>query len=220
MAYCTTTYIRSIANLSVADISDVDLQALIDNVATPKLNADLNTNIEDEKVVYISAEKENDVDGTNATFYTQHYPVADSNDDGTVAVADVVAYTLDEDGVRTVETINTLTANSGKVVLASAPATTDTLYFTYEFSPMGYSEADPHPLITLACAQLAAAWAFSKIEISSIGMITKYQVDRLVMNIASGSSGRAFSTYLNLYQNTLNEIFARLADKADTSHLI
>ena len=158
MAYCTVQNVRDLSGLTTSDINDETLSALI-GYATKQLNRDINTEVVREKVEYIDLTRENNIDGSNTTFYVKNwkeFSIADSNDDGTVDSSDITVYSVDGDGTETELTVSSVSANEGKFVLSSAPEDVN-LYVTYQYSWL--SESDPHPMISMACAYLAASLA-------------------------------------------------------------
>ena len=100
MAYCTTDDVYDLTSLTSTDADSTKLGKIIE-VATANLNANINVRIDDELVVYISAEKDNEIDDSNTTFYTQKFPIGDYNNDGNISADDIKVYTIDNDGTRT-----------------------------------------------------------------------------------------------------------------------
>lgn len=199
--YCSVDNVRSLTGLSATDISDSILSGVIQH-ATAQINADIQLKREDEVVNYISNEKENDIDGNNTTYYTKYYPIGDRNNDGIINGSDVYAYSLDSDGIRKDYTVSTISNDEiGKITLSAAPTTDEILYFTYYTSPVEMST--PHSMIKLACIQLAAALAFTRIDVSKI---QSFRVGK----VAVMKQSQAFDIYKRQYYDTINKIRSRL----------
>ena len=73
---------------------------------------DLNINITD----YISYDKENTIDGSNTSFWTQKYPIGDLDDDMDVDTDDIKVYQYSSDGTKTQVTVSSITPNTGNFV--------------------------------------------------------------------------------------------------------
>jgi hypothetical protein len=194
LAYCYPTDIRTITGLTSTEVDDAVLTYLI-SYATTQLNHDVQIKWEDEPVIYISSEKKNDIDGSNKVFYTKNYPIGDSNDDGSVSVSDIYFYTLKGDGTRTDYTVSAITdADKGKITLITAPPSGEEPYMTYYSCPISINT--PHPLIKLACIQLTAALAFTRIDSKKVAGFR-------VGKIAVTKQSQAFTKYLDEYQRTI-----------------
>lgn len=211
-AYCTPEDIRNMTNLTVNDITDTQIYNLIEYCGI-QLNQDINVYIEEEELLYINNTKSNEVDGTNATFYTLNYPIGDSNSDMNVTIADLDVYTYNSDGTRTEVSVSSITPNEGKFVLVTPPANgLIKVTVTYRYAPLSVS--DPHPLIKMACALLTAAWAYTKIN---VGKAPKWRM-------GSTSIWRdmdSFKTYYNNYLKILSQINDRaLVNKRNSDNVM
>ena len=199
--YCSGSDIRTITGLTTTDINDVQFGELI-MLATAQLNADIQTTWDDEKVSCISAEKENKIDGSNKTYYTVHFPIGDRNNDSTLSGIDVYAYTLDANSTRSQVIVTTLDdSEKGKLTLASSPDSSQSLYFSYKSSPLDMET--PHDLIKMACAQLTAALAFTRLNVRKID---KFKVGKI--SVMKQSSG--FDNMLKQYYYTINRIRSKI----------
>ena len=69
-------------------------------------------------------------DGSTTAFYTEHAPIVDLNDDGSVTIADVTVYVN-----GTSVTISAIDAAQGKITLAAAPVNGADLTVIYAWSP-------------------------------------------------------------------------------------
>jgi hypothetical protein len=206
--YCTPNDIRVVTNLTTSDISDTELYNII-TFAGHQLNSDINCYIEDEQISWISIDKTNYINGTNATYFTRHYPIGDSTGDQDVTVADLEVYTILADGTKTAVTLSSITPNSGKFVTSApiATASDPNLYVTYKYVPMSVS--DPNPLIKTACVLLSAAWAYSKIN---IGKAADFRIGSL--NISRHI--KSFDIYYGRYQEVLKEINNKITKVEET----
>ena len=197
MAYCTPDEVRELTGLTTTDVSDSVLSGIIRH-AIAQVNADIQIQWKDEPVQYINNEKENDIDGTNTTFYTKHYPIGDRDNNGTICGVDIYAYVLDQSGTREDILVTTIdNPDIGKVTLSKAPSSGDALYFTYYSSPVNMS--DPHQLVKLACIRLAAALAFTRIDASKI---QGFRIGK----VAVTKQSQAFDIYLRQYYDLINKI--------------
>ncbi len=124
MAFTTTAKVRLISNIVIADVSDADVASLITE-ATALLNGDLNTRIVRERIDFLDNTRENEINGTNTTYYVKNWRdkfIGDSDDDGDVDTSDITVYQVTSAGTETTLTVSSITPNDGKFVLDSAPA--------------------------------------------------------------------------------------------------
>ena len=193
--YTTVEIVRNICNLTVNDITDTQICNLIE-YTTRELNADINVHHEEEKIEYIDSVKDNEVNGTNTTFYTKDYPIGDNDDDGAVSIDDITVWEYDADGEsRSQVTVSSIVPNEGKFVLSTAPG--GTLKVTYKSCQR--SASDPHPLIENAATLLTTAWAYTKIN---VGKSPRWRMGSTQIWRDMDS----FKTYYNLYQRQVNKI--------------
>lgn len=196
MAYCSITDIKTLTDLSAEEVGDGDLNTIIE-YATAELNSEIAIDYENELVKYISDEKENEVDGSNTTFYVKYPYLCDRNDDGTIDTSDLYVYTLDSEGTRTEQTVSSVDWELGQFVLSSAPGTDETLYVSYRSVKVDCNT--PHPLVKKACIDLAAAIAYSKVEASNFKRIGGLSGLSLV-------APETYNIYYQLYRQTLARI--------------
>ena len=164
--YCTTEDVRNETGIGADDINDDKLYRILQR-SIVTLNGMINVREWDERVLRISTEKTNKVDGSNTTFYTLKYPIGDANNDGEITTSDVKAYTLNASGTRTTYTTSSIDDDElGKITLASAPSDTEVLYLNYYHAPL--DEETPHELIKQACIELTAAKTYLYIPEGSI----------------------------------------------------
>lgn len=197
--YCTIADIRNLSGLTTTDISDSVLYDLL-QFSMAQVNADLNVNIVREKVEFIDDVRENDIDGTNKTYYVQFWKdfyLGDLDNDGSVDTSDVEVIGVDADDVEHALTVSSISHDEGKIVLSSAPPSTYELYITYARSPI--DESTPNTLLKLAAAQLTAALSFTNLTAKNI---SKFRVGKIAVTQQSEGYEKLFLAY----QNTLNRI--------------
>jgi len=161
--YCSVEDVRDISSISSSQLNDTEVAKLI-IFASNQMNAEMQIYHEDEAIGYIDSTKENTIDGSNTTFYTKHYPIGDLNNDYNIDENDIEVYQIDSDSVRTQLTVSSVTASTGKFVLSSAPNNVE-LEITYKKAQLNLDRPSLHPLVKTACALLASAWGFGKLNI-------------------------------------------------------
>ena len=193
MAFATCDEVRLLAGISTTQIGDEDLKAIM-NLAAAQFNADVVYKVEDEQVTSISSEKTNELDGSNTVFYARDVDrnpksIGDRNDDGSVGIDDIYAYTLDGSSprVRTTYTLASLDSSSrGKFTLDTAPPTDETLYISYVVAPVDC--ATPSSLVKLAFSQLCAIYVHSKLTASNL---KKFRIGKVT--VEGGSVGLEYA---------------------------
>jgi len=208
--YCTATDIRLLSSLTTSDVSNTNLTSLIE-YATTTVNSDINIKHEDEKVRYISAERENNIDNANTTFYTQYYPIGDKTNSGTSDILDVVVYTINSSGDRTSYTISSIDDDElGKFTLTSTPSTSEVLYISYVSTPV---EIDtPHHLVKLAVCYLTIALANTKIDADKFKSLKLGRLSTVKFD-------SDYSKFMTLYDKTIQRINNELVDIIEGDNL-
>ena len=100
MALTTTTKVRLLGGLTTDDISDEDIENIISE-ATKEVLTQLNVKVIREKIEYIDETRENDIDGSNKTYYVKNWKgkyLSDLDMDGSVDTSDIIVYAVDSDG--------------------------------------------------------------------------------------------------------------------------
>lgn len=195
--YCSIDDVRNITNIASTDLTDTQICNLI-QFAGYQVNADVQVFREDERVSYISSERENDIDGVETIFYTKFYPLGDKNNDFEVDTSDIYVYTIDGDGTRADYTVSAVnSASLGKFTLSTAPGSDEELYITYYSSPVDMET--PHQLVKTANALLAAAWGYTKLN---VGKATRFRTAALTVFRDMDS----FRYYHKKYIEVINEI--------------
>ncbi|GAG89734.1 unnamed protein product, partial [marine sediment metagenome] len=194
--YCSVDDVRTITNISTSDLTDTQVCNLI-QFAGYQVNADVQVFREDEKIRYQSVEKQNLMDDTNTTFFTKWYPIGDKNSDFEVNTSDMEVYQIDNDGNRITYTLSTINPDTGEFTLSSAPSSAYYLMVTYYSAPISMSQ--PHPLIKIANALLAGAWAYTKLN---VGKAPRFRTAALTVF----RDMDAFRDYYRKYVSILYEI--------------
>ena len=200
MAYTNITDIRAMSNLTTDDISDADLTTLLGK-AVAEVNSRINVKVIREEIEYIDEVRENDIDGSNTTFYVKNWKgkyLADLNNDGTVDTSDITVYKVDSDNNETTVTVSSITHDEGKFVLYSAPVGTDELFVTYSYS--SFDGDTPDILINLAATYLTIAYAYLKID-AGVATSVKFGNTRISRNISN-----SYGIYYERYKMILKEI--------------
>jgi len=207
--YATIEDIRLLAGVP-SSVTDSQLYDLL-TFAQARVNRDVGVKIEDEKVEYISKEKENDIDGENTTFYVKHPYIGDYNDDGIVNASDIYAYTIDSDGNReTIQVASIDNAKIGKFTVATAPTADKEFYICYRSFPVQVDP--PDPLIRQATAYLTGAYAYMKLDIRDT---QAFRVGKVAVTRQMPAAQRL----MELYHDTLYKIKS-IAYKAEADDII
>jgi len=169
MAYCAYTDVNNLTNIATADVANATVTEII-KYATYKLNKDISTLIVREEIEDIDSTRENDIDGSNTTYYVKNWKgkfIADMNDDGDVTTADIIVYKVDSEGTETLATVSTIDPENGKFVLSAAPASGTDLYVTYRWSYANCQSSDTTNYdnrVKMACVLLTAAYCYMKLN--------------------------------------------------------
>lgn len=197
--YCNIEDVREITNINSSQVSDANMCVLITR-ASERINAEIGVYIEEELITYIDGYKENDIDGVNTTFFTYRYPIGDMNNDFQVDTNDLIVYEIDttvEPPTKTEMNVSSVTPNTGKFVLETAPKKDKEYRVTYEYTQISVS--DPHPLISQACMFLAAALAYQKIN---VGKAPKFKMGSTTINRDMDS----FKEFYKRYREIMNDV--------------
>ena len=218
MAYATCAEVRLLGGISITEMGDEDLKAIMD-IVPAQFNSDIIYKVEDEQVTKINSEKTNEIDGSNTTFYAKDVDgnpksIGDRDNDGTVDENDIYAYTLDSSSprVRTACTISSLDSSSlGKFTLASAPTSDETLFISYVVAPIDCET--PSALVKLAFSQLCSIYVRSKLTASNL---KRFRIGKV--SVTGGSIGLESAS--TNYRNSLDKINAYLSSFQDNEFKI
>ena len=205
--YCSILDVRTLTGLTESQISDSNLFSLI-KYGMAQLNADIQVKHNNERLLYISNEKENTIDGSNTTFYTRHLLIGDKDNNGSIDSDDIEAYSLDADGTRTSLTVSSIDdVEIGKFTLSSAPEESNTYYINYFSAPL--LAEPPHMLLRLACSYITAALSYTRINANKC---QRFKVGKISVMQQSD----AFGTYMGKYRNVLDQITQAVVNKAES----
>lgn len=166
MAYCTIAEVRLITGITSDQVSDDDLTSILTTFSQGKVNADIAIEWKEERIQFISNEKENKQDSSNTTFYVINTPLCDLDDDGDIDTSDIEVYSLDSSGTRSVLTVSAVDSDPwlGQFTLSAAPTGAVDLFIKrYRSAPVETSPTT-HPLVKEACALVTGMRALMKIE--------------------------------------------------------
>jgi len=200
MAYTTKADIRLLTNLTTSDISDADLDLII-NKTTSKINAKINIKVIRELVEYIDSTRENTQDSSNTTFYIKNWNgkyLGDMDNDGDVGIEDVRVYQVDTDNLETELVVSSVTCDQGKFVLSTAPSSDSNLYITYAYS--SFDQEEPDALLNTAATYLAAAYSYLK---KDAGVASKVKFGNTTIERKLSES---FGSYYDMYKEVLRDL--------------
>lgn len=213
IGYCSMRDFRAVTNLTTTCISDADAYDLI-TMAAYQVNGDITTKVIRERVGYIDSTRENDINGTNTTYYVKNWKgkyLADFNNDSLVNTSDVVVYLVDSDGNETQATVSAVDVDAGSFTLSSAPSSAYTLYVTYAWSYIDASVPDKR--LRLACAFLTAALAQAKLNIGRAPQMS-------IGNIRLYRHMDAYDAYYTKYLDIIRQINDRMVETVDVSGIL
>lgn len=170
MTICTAAEVREIANISTTRADNTTVTNWI-GYATQTVNREIGIRVADEEILPIDNERENDINGSNTTYYLAtcgrgpaNY-VGDRDNDGDVTTADIEIYSLDSSGTRATVTISSVDDEAlGKLTVSSAPTSGYRLFASYVLFPLPQN----HDLIKLAVMNLSASLGYDYLEIGQL----------------------------------------------------
>lgn len=199
MALTSISQVRLLTNLSTSDISDADVTSLI-GLATAEIFSKINIKVVREPIKYIDATRENDIDGSNTTYYVRNWKgtyMSDSDFDGDVDISDITVYAVDSNDNETVATVSSIDYDDGKFVLSTAYDSSYDLYITYSYCY--YDPVTPDPLLGLAASYLVASYSYLKVDAGVSDV--KFGNVRINKTLSSG---------YGMYYERYNEIMGKL----------
>lgn len=202
MTYCSIQMIRLLTGLDSNNISDTQLRDLRDDVATAWLNDDLNTEVYDENLSYISEDKKNTIDGSNKTFYVHavddnYRYISDFNDDGAVDDSDVEAYQV-YDGTRNDLVVTLEDHKQGELTIEKQNG--DAVSSGYIFVNYAFAPADmqtPDKMVEVACAHLTGAFGYTNIDRKNFD---DFSIGAVTINNTNENSSEQMSDYIDTLQ--------------------
>jgi hypothetical protein len=195
VGYCSVKDVRLLSNITPNMISDTLICELIEQAGV-QLNSDISVYNEEEVISFIDSLKDNDVDGTNTTFYTIKYPIGDIDDNMIVDTSDVIVYTYDSTGeTRTQAVVTSITPSTGQFVLDVAP-TTDMSKITVTYRSTQLNVSTPDFKVRQACTLLTIAYCYSKLN---DGKAPRFKAGGLTVF----RDTEAFNKYYNRYRSAL-----------------
>jgi hypothetical protein len=194
--YCSADDVRLLAGVPTA-VTDSQVYDLM-FFAQAQLNRDIGVEWIDEEVIAIDDEKENEIDGTNTTYYARRPWIGDYNDDGRVTVADISAFRIDGNSTRYAVTVASIDdAQIGKFTVSPVIDSGNRLFIRYRSFPVCVDP--PNRLIRQACAYLTASYSFSK---QDIRQAQSFRVGK----VAVTRQAPAYTQLLEMYDKTLYKI--------------
>lgn len=165
MVWTAATSVRLLTGLTISDISDDNLDSLIE-LAQKEVLLQINNKVTRESVKFIDSTRKNEINGSNTTYYIANWEgnfISDADYDLDVDVSDVVVVSVDSDGTETALTVSSITYTSGQFVLETAQNNVD-LYVDYVYS--SFNPVTPDALLKLATEYLSGAYAYMRIDSS------------------------------------------------------
>lgn len=198
MAYTNVNDIRALSKITVAQVSDEDINRIIGN-STSEINSKVNVNIIREEIKWIDDVRTNDIDTSNQTFYIRNFKkfIADRNNDGFVDKEDIIVYKV-LDNVETKLTVSSITFDEGKFVLSSAPETKSQLFITYSYS--SYDQDSPDSLLNIASTYYSIAVAFLKKD-AGVPTTVKFSSIRISRKLSD-----SYGVYWDKFEMVMQEI--------------
>jgi hypothetical protein len=202
MVWTTASNVRLLTGLSTTDISDEDLNSLVES-AQKEVLLQINHKVIREEVEYIDETRENSINGSNTTFYIRNWKgnyLSDMNYDLDVTKDDIKVYSINQStGVETEATVSSIAYDSGKFILSSAPNNVN-LEVTY-----CYSELDPKTpdaVLKLATEFLAGSYIYTRIDSSQK---KKVKFGNVEITNGTGSESASVSLY-NKYLDLIRQL--------------
>lgn len=201
MVWASTNEVKLLTGLTDNDIGADDLKSLI-GIAQKEVLMQINNRVVRESIEYIDETRGNEIDGTNKIYYIKNWEgnfISDYNYDFSVNASDVTMYSVDGDGVESEVSIDSVTYDEGKIVVAVAQSNVD-LYITYVYTY--FDPVNPDPLLKLATEYLAGAYTYMRINSSQ-----KKKVKFGNVTITNGiGSESAYSFLFDKYMDIIRQL--------------
>lgn len=207
MVWTNIEDVRLLTGLSTSDISDDNLDSLIEN-SQKEVLLKVNNKIVREDVLFIDNTRKNEINGSNTTYYIAKWEgnfISDADYDLDVDVSDVDVVSIDNStGVETTVSLDSVSYSDGKFVVTTAQSNVS-LVVSYSYS--SFDPVIPHPLLKLATEYLAGAYSYMRID-SSQKKKVKFG------NVAITNGIGKDSAYMFLYNKYL-DIIRQLNENAN-----
>jgi len=201
MVWASTNEVKLLTGLTESDIDADDLKSLI-GIAQKEVLMQINNKVVRESVQYIDSTRQNEIDGSNKTYYIKNWKgnfLSDYNYDFSVDTSDITMYSVDGSGTETEVAITSVTYDEGKIVVTTAQENVE-LYITYVYTY--FNPVTPDPLLKLATEYLAGAYTYMRINSSQ-----KKQVKFGNVTITNGiGKDSAYSFLFNKYMDIIRQL--------------
>jgi hypothetical protein len=201
MAFTTVDKVRTLTGLSETQVSDEIMSELISE-ATREVGMKINSPVIREKVEYIDYVRENDINGTNSTFYVRNFKkfIGDRNRDGDVTTTDIIVYQVDSSDNESTASVSLIYPDQGKFTLTTAPlASIQEIFVTYDYSTYQQEDSVIDSQVSLATSYLAAAYAFAKKDLGTAGNVKFGNIT--INKKASESFAFYYDRYIQIIKN-------------------
>lgn len=212
MTYAVPSDVRLVTGLDTTEVSDVDLTLLISK-ATRRVNSQINFRVIREVILPLDSFRENDIDGTNTTFFVRSWRdwfIGDLDSDGDVDVSDLQVVEVAQDGTETTSTVSSVDPLAGSFILSVAPIATSALRVTYARAPL--DESAPDDLITDAVAYLAGAFAIAKVNARKMD---SFKIGKVTIKKSTGARD-----LLVLHNDAMHKINSKLTNLKKVAQLM
>lgn len=202
MVWTQAEDIRLLTGLSTSDISDDVLDSLIQKAQIEVL-IQINTKVVREQVKYLSQTRDNEIDGTNLTYYIQNWEgnfISDANFDLSVTITDLSLVSVDnDDSTESSVTLSSVSYADGSFEVTTAQNNVD-LFLDYSYC--SFDPVIPDPLLKLATEYLSASYAYMRIDASQKKQVKFGNVS--ITNSTGKESSSAF--FANKYKDILLQL--------------
>lgn len=201
MVWTSSHNVRLLTGLTESEVETDDLNSFIE-IAQKEVVLQINNKVVREQIQYIDETRENDIDGSNTTYYVKNWKgnfLSDYNYDLDVDTSDIILVSVNSDGVEASVSIDSVTYDEGKFEVTTAQDNVD-LYVTYVYTY--FDPVTPNPLLKLATEYLAGAYAYMRINSSQ-----KKQVKFGNVTITNGvGKESAYSFLFDKYMDIIRQL--------------
>jgi hypothetical protein len=201
------TEIQTIRNITGATEEDYPIDVVQEFIgfAQKEITSKIQQRVNREPVNYIDNTRQNNINGTNTTFYFKNWNnnhLGDMDYDGDVGTDDIKVYSVDSNGTETVLTVSSVDSENMTFTLSSAPSNVY-LYVTYTYSQ--YDLINPDPLLSQCTAFLAASY-LDITETGGSGGSESVRIGNLSISESGGGKGLVGNKYYQKYIELLNQL--------------